>query len=174
MRRILLDKFMITGKDVINKWVVNPIKWDETDACSQEPKLKDGFFKTGDLARVDDSGIITLTGRIKETILRGGETISAVGIEQLISSHPSVADVAVIGMPDPDLGERVCAYVVVKWHTQLSFDDIIAFLKQAGASVMQLPERIEFVSAIPLTKIGKADKNMLKKDIIKKLPGRSL
>ena len=143
---------------------------------NQKIFTKDGFFKTGDLARIDESGTITLTGRIKETILRGGETIGAVGIERLISSHPDVANVAVIGMPDPDLGERVCAYVVKKSHASLSFDDIITFLKGAGASVMQLPERIEFVSAIPLTKIGKADKKMLKEDIMKKqkLSGRGL
>jgi len=129
---------------------------------------KDGFFRTGDLAVIDESGTIRLTGRIKETILRGGETISALAIEQLISSHPDVTDVAVIGMPDADLGERVCAYVVKKPQAVLSFDDIITFLKGAGASVMQLPERIEFVSAIPLTKIGKADKKMLREDIIRK------
>jgi len=135
---------------------------------NQKIFTKDGFFKTGDLAVIDESGTIKLTGRIKETILRGGETISARGIEQLISSHPDVTDVAVIGMPDNDLGERVCAYVVTKSYAALSFEDIIAFLKGAGASVMQLPERIEFVSAIPLTKIGKADKKMLREDIIRK------
>lgn len=132
---------------------------------------KDGFFKTGDLARIDEEGTITLTGRIKETILRGGETISAVGIERLISGHPGIADVAVIGMPDRDLGERVCAYIVVRRGATLAFDDVITFLRGQGASVMQLPERIEFVKAIPLTKIGKADKKVLKDDIVKKLAG---
>jgi 2,3-dihydroxybenzoate-AMP ligase/mycobactin salicyl-AMP ligase len=131
----------------------------------------DGFFKTGDLARIDESGTITLTGRIKETILRGGETISAVGIERLICAYPGVADVAVIGMPDKDLGERVCAYVVTKAGETLTFEQVIAFLRGEGASVMQLPERIEFVEEIPLTKIGKADKKMLKEDIVKKLAG---
>jgi 2,3-dihydroxybenzoate-AMP ligase len=130
---------------------------------------EDGFFKTGDLARIDKKGTITITGRIKETILRGGETISAVEIERLISSHPGVMDVAVIGMPDETLGERVCAYVVVKPGAKLGFEDVIAFLKGMGASVMQLPERMEFVDAIPLTKIGKADKKMLKEEIAKRL-----
>lgn len=130
---------------------------------------KDGFFKTGDLAKIDGAGVIRITGRIKETILRGGETISAVGIENLIASHPSVLDVAVVGMPDKDLGERVCAYIVLKPGKTLAFEGIIAFLREAGASVMQLPERIEFVEAMPLTNVGKADKKKLKEDIEVKL-----
>jgi 2,3-dihydroxybenzoate-AMP ligase/mycobactin salicyl-AMP ligase len=130
---------------------------------------KAGFFKTGDLARIDETGTITITGRIKETILRGGETISAVGIERLITAHSDVLDAAVVGMPDKDLGERVCAYIVTKSGVKLTFDELIAFLKGSGASVMQLPERIEFIDSMPLTKIGKADKKILKEDIIKKL-----
>ena len=130
---------------------------------------KAGFFKTGDLARIDETGTITITGRIKETILRGGETISAVGIERLITAHSGVLDAAVVGMPDKDLGERVCAYIVTKSGVKLTFDEVIAFLKGSGASVMQLPERIEFIDSMPLTKIGKADKKILKEDIIKKL-----
>jgi 2,3-dihydroxybenzoate-AMP ligase len=130
---------------------------------------KDGFFKTGDLAKIDERGIITITGRIKETILRGGETISAGGIERLVSSHPAVADVAVIGMPDKALGERICAYIQLKPGATLAFDQLIAHLKGVGASVLQLPERVEFIESIPLTKIGKADKKALKEDIKKKL-----
>jgi non-ribosomal peptide synthetase component E (peptide arylation enzyme) len=130
---------------------------------------KDGYYKTGDLARIDRSGIITLTGRIKETILRGGETISAIGIERLISSHPAVAEVAVIGMPDKDLGERICAYIVRKAGTTVTHEEIVAHLKELGASVMQLPERTEFVESIPTTGVGKADKKILKQDIAKKL-----
>jgi 2,3-dihydroxybenzoate-AMP ligase len=132
----------------------------------------DGFFKTGDLAKIDASGTMTITGRIKETILRGGETISAVAIERLISSHPSVAEVAVIGMPDKVFGERICAYLRLKDGTSLSKEELIAYLKGIGASVMQLPERVELIDTIPLTKIGKADKKALKEDIVKKLDSR--
>ena len=130
---------------------------------------EDGLFKTGDLARIDGKGIITITRRIKETILRGGETISAVGIERMISSHASVAEVAVIGMPDPALGERICACIKLRPGTSLTFEELIAHLKGMGASVMQLPERIEFIDTIPLTNVGKADKKALKDDIKKKL-----
>ncbi len=130
---------------------------------------KDGFFKTGDLAKIDEHGTIMITGRIKETILRGGETISAVGIERMISSHPGVAEVAVIGMPDKDFGERICAYIKPKSGVTLSFEGLIDHLKSIGASVLQLPERVEFIDNIPLTKVGKADKRALKEDIQKKL-----
>ena len=130
---------------------------------------KDGYFKTGDLARIDERGVITVTGRIKETILRGGETISAGGIERLICSHSGVAEAAVIGMPDKALGERICAYVQLKPGTSLTFEELISYLKSVGASVFQLPERVEFIDPIPLTKVGKVDKSALKEDIKKRL-----
>jgi 2,3-dihydroxybenzoate-AMP ligase len=140
---------------------------------SHEDNIKtftsDGFFKTGDLAKIDASGTMTITGRIKETILRGGETISAVAIERLISSHPDIEEAAVIGMPDKVFGERICAYVCLKAGTTLTFSDLIAYLKSIGASVLQLPERLEVIESIPLTKIGKADKKALKEDIKRKL-----
>jgi 2,3-dihydroxybenzoate-AMP ligase/mycobactin salicyl-AMP ligase len=130
---------------------------------------QDGFFRTGDLAKIDESGIITITGRIKETILRGGETLSAIGIERLVSSNPAVADVAVIGMPDKALGERICAYVKLKDGASLSLEELVAYLRGIGASVLQLPERLELIDSIPLTKVGKADKKVLKEDIQRKL-----
>jgi 2,3-dihydroxybenzoate-AMP ligase/mycobactin salicyl-AMP ligase len=129
----------------------------------------DGFFKTGDLAEIDEWGTMRITGRIKETILRGGETISAVAIERLIASHPDVTEAAVIGMPDQALGERICAYVTLREGASLSFQELVAYLKSIGASVLQLPERLEIIDAIPLTNVGKADKKVLREDIRKKL-----
>jgi 2,3-dihydroxybenzoate-AMP ligase/mycobactin salicyl-AMP ligase len=132
---------------------------------------KDGFFKTGDLAKIDEKGYITLTGRIKEMVNRGGESISATEIERLISRHADVAAVAVIPMPDPLMGERVCAYIQPKTGTRLCFDDIISFLKGQKASVLQLPERIEFINAMPYSGAEKIDKRSLRQDIEKKLQG---
>ena len=127
---------------------------------------KDGFLKTGDLARIDESGNIRITGRIKDIILRGGENISAKEIEDLISTHPMVKDVAVVGMPDRELGERICAYVQKTADAHgCTFEQLISFLKEKGASVLNLPERVEFVDVIPLTKAGKADKRFLREDI---------
>jgi non-ribosomal peptide synthetase component E (peptide arylation enzyme) len=130
---------------------------------------RDGFFRTGDVAKIDETGNITLTGRIKEMINRGGESISATEIEKLISNHPDVVLVAVIPMPDPDMGERVCAYIQSKSGADLNFEKIISFLKDQKASVLQLPERIEFIDSMPFTKAEKVDKRALKEDIVKKV-----
>ncbi len=130
---------------------------------------EEGFFRTGDVARIDERGYVALTGRIKEMINRGGESISATEIERLISAHPGVALVAVIPMPDPTLGERVCAYIQPKPNASLSFEKIVSYLKQRKASVLQFPERIEFVDAMPLTKAEKVDKKFLREDIDRKL-----
>ncbi|MCX7857499.1 MAG: AMP-binding protein [Deltaproteobacteria bacterium] len=130
---------------------------------------EDGFFRTGDLAVMDEEGNITITGRIKEMINRGGESISATEIENLIYTHPKVALVAVIGMPDVTMGERVCAYIKPKEGETITFEEIIAHLKDKKASVLQLPERIEFVEEMPLTAANKIDKKILKEDIKKKI-----
>jgi len=145
---------------------------DENDNSPEENKgafTEYGFFKTGDQAKIDESGNITITGRIKDMIKRGGENISPVEIEELMIAHPDIAQVSVIGMPDPVLSERICAYVQPKPGTELSFEDIIKFLKKKGASVLQLPERIEFIDNLPLTKANKTDKKPLREDIRKKL-----
>jgi 2,3-dihydroxybenzoate-AMP ligase/mycobactin salicyl-AMP ligase len=132
--------------------------------------MPDGFFRTGDLAKIDENGYITITGRIKDIILRGGENISATEIENLVSMHERVEAVAVVGMPDKELGERICAYVqTLPGNGELTFEEIIAFLKSKGASVLQLPERIVFVDSIPLTKVGKIDKKALREDIRKRM-----
>jgi 2,3-dihydroxybenzoate-AMP ligase len=131
----------------------------------------DGFFKTGDKARKDAFGNITITGRIKDIINRGGEKISALDIENRISEHPGIRETAVVGMPDPILGERICAYVVAKPGVTLTMEEIVAFLKGKGASVQQLPERVEFIPELPMTKIGKVDKKTLREEIAKRVEG---
>jgi len=131
----------------------------------------DGFFRTGDQARKDEFGNIWITGRIKDIIIRGGENISAVEIEGLVSAHPDIQDVAVVGMPDKILGERICAYIIPKPGTKPTMQEIVTFLKGRGASVLQLPERVELVADLPLTKVGKVDKKALREDIKNKVEG---
>jgi non-ribosomal peptide synthetase component E (peptide arylation enzyme) len=130
---------------------------------------KNGFFKTGDRARKDRAGNITITGRIKDIINRGGEKISALDIENRLTAHQEIEEAAVVGMPDAVLGERICAYVRMRPDAALSFEEVVAFLKSGGASVQQLPERIEFVSELPVTKVGKIDKKSLREDIGRRL-----
>jgi non-ribosomal peptide synthetase component E (peptide arylation enzyme) len=129
----------------------------------------DGYFRTGDLAVIDEKGIIRITGRIKDIIIRGGENIAARDVEDLISSHPDVEYVAVVGMPDPDLGEQVCAYVKPVKEASVTHEDVIMHLDKMEASKIHYPARTEIVREVPLTAAGKADKKVLKKDIEEKL-----
>ena len=138
---------------------------------NKEAFTENGFFKTGDQAMIDNSGNVILTGRVKDIIKRGGENISPIEIEELIITHPDVSQVCVVGMPDPVLSERICAYIQPKPGAKPSFEDVISFLKGKGASVLQLPERIEFIDAIPLTEAGKSDRKFLREDIRQKLQG---
>jgi len=129
----------------------------------------DGFFRTGDQAKKDAEGNIWITGRIKDIIIRGGENISAVEIESLMSGFPGLVDSAVVGMPDKILGERTCAYVTVKPGAKVALDEVVSYLKAKGASVLQLPERIEIIDEIPMTKVGKVDKKLLREIIKRKM-----
>jgi 2,3-dihydroxybenzoate-AMP ligase len=126
---------------------------------------KDGFFRTGDQARMDDRGYLKITGRIKDLIIRGGENISPAQVEELLCEYPGIADAAVIGMPDKDLGEKVCAYVRPAPGAKLDPEEIKAFMEKNGASKLLLPERFEFIESFPMTEAGKHDKKQLKKDL---------
>lgn len=130
-----------------------------------------GFFRTGDLARIDHNGNVTITGRIKDVINRGGEKISPAEIEKFLLAHPQIADAAVIGMPDAALGEKICAYVCIESGATLAHEDIRRFMEESGASRRLIPERVEFVTTLPLTEAGKHDKKALREDIRRKLAG---
>jgi 2,3-dihydroxybenzoate-AMP ligase len=129
----------------------------------------DGFFRTGDIAKFDPEGRLIITGRKKDIIIRGGENISAKEVEELISSHPKVAHVAAVGMPDPVLGERVCAFIKLQKGVDITFEEIISFLREKKTSVLYLPERVEIIEEIPLTNVGKVDKKRLREEIKEKL-----
>jgi 2,3-dihydroxybenzoate-AMP ligase/mycobactin salicyl-AMP ligase len=158
-------ELLIKGPGVFTGYYRNP---EENEKMFD----KDGYFKTGDVAKMDGSGNVTLVGRIKEMINRGGESISAVEVEKLISDHPDVVLVAAVPMPDPEMGERVCAYIQPRPGARLHFNDILSFLKDRKASVLHFPERIEFIDAMPFTKAEKIDKMTLVKDIEKKIKSK--
>ncbi len=130
---------------------------------------KDGFFRTGDQAQMDVSGYIKITGRIKDIIIRGGENISPAQVEEILCSHKEIADAAVIGVPDKDLGERVCAFVRLVPGAKLTPEAIVEYMEASGASKLLVPERFEFVDGFPMTQAGKHDKKVLKKELIARL-----
>jgi len=110
----------------------------------------DGFLRTGDLGHLTDSGHLVLTGRLKDVIIRKGENISAKEIEDLLAAHPAVGDVAVIGLPDAERGERVCAVVEQpEGAGELTLDAVAAYLRAEGLSTHKLPEQLEVVDALP-------------------------
>ncbi|MEU7058894.1 AMP-binding protein [Streptomyces sp. NPDC046197] len=110
----------------------------------------DGFLRTGDLGHLTDGGHLVLTGRRKDVIIRKGENISAREIEDLLHRHPAVGDAAVVGLPDPERGELVCAVVEQPpGAAELTLDAVTSFLRSQGLSVHKLPERLEVVDALP-------------------------
>jgi len=130
-----------------------------------ESYLQDGFFRTGDQARMDSDGYVKITGRIKDLIIRGGVNISPVEIENVIFSHPRVANVAVVGMPDPRLGERSCAFVVAKDGQSLDLAELQTWMARVGVAKPKWPERVELVEELPTTPSGKVQKFRLREII---------
>ncbi|CAN5703102.1 cyclohexanecarboxylate-CoA ligase [soil metagenome] len=130
----------------------------DTEAFDQ-----DGFFRTGDLGRMDERGNVIITGRLKDIIVRKGENVSAKELEDLIHLHTSVRDVAVIGLPDADSGERVCAVIqLADGEADVTLDDVIIHLRDQGLMVQKLPEQVEIVDVIPRNPSGKVLKHVLR------------
>jgi cyclohexanecarboxylate-CoA ligase len=136
---------------------VGYLKRPDLDAADE-----DGWFDTGDLARMDIDGYIRITGRTKDLIIRGGQNIPIVEIEEQLLRHPAVKESAIVGIPDPRLGERACAFVVLRPSHHLTFADMICFLKEAGTATPYLPERLEIIDEIPRTASGKMQKFRLR------------
>ena len=108
----------------------------------------DGWFDTGDIARMDDDGYIRIAGRSKDIVIRGGENIPVVEVEGLLFKHPAVAAVAIVGYPDARLGERACAFVTLKPGASFSFEEMTAFLKAQKLTPQYIPERMEILERI--------------------------
>ncbi len=126
---------------------------------------EDGFFRTGDLGKLRADGHVVLTGRLKDVIVRKGENISAKEIEDLLYTHPAVEDVAVIGLPDPERGERVCAVVQsAEGAEPLTFDAMVAFCADAGLMKQKTPEQLEVRAEMPRAATGKIVKTKLREE----------
>lgn len=123
---------------------------------------EDGYFRTGDLGRLDADGNVIITGRLKDIIIRKGENVSAKEVEDHLYTHPKVADVAVIGLPDAASGERVCAVIVTAGDEPIDKVEMKDFLVAEGLMIQKVPEQIEFVDALPRNPSGKVLKHELR------------
>jgi len=128
----------------------------------------DGFYRSGDIVRLHPSGNLTVEGRAKDLINRGGEKISAEEIENLLIAHPAVREAAAVAMPHPVLGEQICAYLVLRAGETVDLAQLSAYLEERGVARFKWPERIEVVEALPVTNVGKVDKKKLRDDIAAK------
>ncbi len=141
-----------------------------------EPELtaraldEEGWYYSGDLCRMDEAGYIKITGRKKDIIVRGGENISSREVEDILLQHPKIHDACVVAMPDERLGERSCAYVVLKApHHSLSLEEVVAFFSRTRVAKYKYPEHIVVIEKLPRTASGKIQKFLLRKDIMRRL-----
>jgi acyl-CoA synthetase (AMP-forming)/AMP-acid ligase II len=122
----------------------------------------DGFFRTGDIGILTDQNCLAITGRKKDLIIRGGENISAREIEDILITHPALADVAIAAFPHPRMGEGVGCFVVLKDGASFDQPQMVAFLLEAALAKQKIPERLEFIDALPRNDQGKVQKNLLR------------
>ncbi|HAH3542852.1 TPA: cyclohexanecarboxylate-CoA ligase [Escherichia coli] len=141
-----------------------------------EPELtaraldEEGWYYSGDFCRMDEAGYIKITGRKKDIIVRGGENISSREVEDILLQHPKIHDACVVAMPDERLGERSCAYVVLKApHHSLSLEEVVAFFSRKRVAKYKYPEHIVVIEKLPRTASGKIQKFLLRKDIMRRL-----
>ncbi|EFH1581413.1 medium-chain fatty-acid--CoA ligase [Escherichia coli] len=141
-----------------------------------EPELtaraldEEGWYYSGDLCRMDEAGYIKITGRKKDIIVRGGENISSREVEDILLQHPKIHDACVVAMPDERLGERSCAYVVLKApHHSLSLEEVVAFFSRKRVAKYKYLEHIVVIEKLPRTASGKIQKFLLRKDIMRRL-----
>ncbi|WP_097509084.1 medium-chain fatty-acid--CoA ligase [Escherichia coli] len=141
-----------------------------------EPELtaraldEEGWYYSGDLCRMDEAGYIKITGRKKDIIVRGGEDISSREVEDILLQHPKIHDACVVAMSDERLGERSCAYVVLKApHHSLSLEEVVAFFSRKRVAKYKYPEHIVVIEKLPRTTSGKIQKFLLRKDIMRRL-----
>ncbi len=143
-------------------WVRGPelfVGYDDHDATAAA-FAEGGWFRTGDLACIDDDGWLTIVGRAKDVIIRGGENIATAELEAVLEAHPAVRQAAAIGYPDDRLGERVCAFVVA--DDAFDLDECRRWFEASGVTRFKWPERVERLAQLPLLPAGKADRKALR------------
>lgn len=141
----------------------------KNDAANAAAFTSDGWFRTGDLAVWDDKGNITITGRVKDLINRGGIKINPSDIENTIVEHDAVVMAAVVPMPDDVLGERICACLTLKPGARIELDELCAFLSTRGIAKMRWPERLFVIDEMPMTPTRKIIKGVLQSRVRQEL-----
>jgi acyl-CoA synthetase (AMP-forming)/AMP-acid ligase II len=126
----------------------------------------DGWLRTGDLGLIDANGNVRITGRIKDAIIRNAENVSAQEVENVLASHPGVAAAAVIGIPDPRTGERVCAVVVPTVADSVTLESLVQHCRLHGLSRYKHPERLVIVDTLPRNQLGKVLKKELRERLL--------
>ena len=137
---------------------------DET--LDAEAFLPGGWFRTGDIGRLDEDGHLTITDRKKDVIIRGGENISSQEVEEILATHPAVVEAAAVGLPDERYGERVAVFVQFRAGTMLDVADVRAHFATAGAARQKTPEVVVTVTELPRTPSGKVRKVDLRRRIL--------
>ena len=139
---------------------------ERTDAMFRD----DGWFYSGDLGSLDEDGYLAITGRSKDLIIRGGQNISPLEIEQIVARHEAVSEVAVVGIPDPVFGERTCACVVLRPGVAgLVLDDLTGYMRAQEIAPYKLPERVEIFAELPRTAGGKLSKVTLRSEVVERM-----
>lgn len=160
-----------TEGDVLVRAASQSLGYFKRPAFTAEAYTPDGWFRTGDRGVLDEGGYLSITGRAKDLIIRGGENLSPAEIENLLFTHPKVASVAVVGMPDARLQERACAFVVPAPGELPTLAELVAFLETRQIARQKFPERLEIVGEFPMTPSGKIQKYRLRRMIAEKLEG---
>jgi non-ribosomal peptide synthetase component E (peptide arylation enzyme) len=129
--------------------------------ATKQAFTEDGWFRTGDLAKLDGAGNVSLTGRLKDIVNRGGVKFNPADIEVLLESHPSVINAAIVGMPDEIMGERACLFLTLRQGASLCLEDVLTFLHENGIAKLKWPERLVVVAEMPMTPTRKIIKSKL-------------
>ena len=145
----------IRGCSVFDGYHLNP-------QATQAAFTGDGWFRTGDLARIDAAGFATITGRSKDIINRGGVKINPADVEEIIDRHPDIVQSAIVPMPDAVLGEKACCFAVARPGAAIALADVTGWLETHGVARLKWPERLEIVDAMPLTPTRKVIKGRLR------------
>jgi non-ribosomal peptide synthetase component E (peptide arylation enzyme) len=134
------------------------------EAMNESAFAAGGWFRTGDIGRVDEKGRLTVTGRSKDIVIRGGENVSSKEVEDVLAAHPAVVEAAVISVPDPKYGERLCAVVRLRPGTHLTLDEVRTHFRQARVAVQKTPEHLVISDQPwPRTESGKVKKDELRR-----------